>query len=133
MVVGAGGAGKAAALSCTDLGMQTFLANRSRSKAESYANSIGAEYIPLEEIPDIIKEIDLIVYSLSFKIPVITSKDLKGKILFEANYADPQFANIEDIQYIGGKYWLYNQAIPAFKIFTGKDPDTKAMRDIMGL
>ncbi|MBO7306378.1 MAG: hypothetical protein J6U47_06590 [Bacteroidales bacterium] len=32
-----------------------------------------------------------------------------------------------------GKYWLYNQAIPAFKLFTGKEPDTKAMNEILGL
>lgn len=133
MVIGAGGAGKAAALACADLGMKTFLANRSESKARPYAEHIGAKYISLEQIPEHIEEIDLIVYSLSFRIDSLSSDVLAGKIIFEANYANPQFSTEKNVKYISGKYWLYNQAIPAFKLFTGENPDTKAMKEIMGL
>ncbi|MDO4736097.1 MAG: hypothetical protein Q4B21_03670 [Bacteroidia bacterium] len=133
MVIGAGGAGKAAALACVDLGMETFLANRSASKAAPYAEKIGAKYISLDQIPLYIGNIDLIVYSLSFKIETLKPQSIRGKIIFEANYANPQFSTLEGIEYISGKYWLYNQAVPAFKLFTGENPDTKAMREIMGL
>ena len=133
MVIGAGGAGKAAALSCVDLGMETILANRSAEKAEPYAKKIGAKYISLDQIPFYLKDTDLIVYSLSFRIDALRDEPLEGKLFFEANYANPQFCNQKGIEYISGKYWLYNQAIPAFKLFTGKEPDTKAMKEIMGL
>ena len=66
MVIGAGGAGKAAALACVDLGMETILANRSAEKAEPYAKKIGAKYISLDQIPFYLKDTDLIVYTLSF-------------------------------------------------------------------
>lgn len=133
MVIGAGGAGKAAALACVDLGMETILANRSAEKAEPYAKKIGAKYISLDQIPFYLKDTDLIVYSLSFRIDALKDEPLEGKLFFEANYANPQFCNQKGIEYISGKYWLYNQAIPAFKLFTGKEPDTKAMKEIMGL
>ncbi len=32
--------------------------------------------------------------------------------------------------YISGKYWLYNQAVPAFRLFTETEPDTNGMWNI---
>ena len=133
LVIGAGGAGKAAALAVKDMGMEVFFANRSSHAAKPFAQKIGAEYVALEQIPLLLEQTDIIVYNLSMAIPQFDGVSLEGKIVFEANYAHPNLADKGAGKYIDGRYWLYNQAIPAFRIFTSKEPCTAAMREVMGL
>lgn len=133
IVVGAGGAGKAAALAVKDMGMQVFFANRSSHAAAPFAENIGAEYIPLEKIPLVLPQADIIVYNLSMEIEPLRGVSLEGKIVFEANYAHPNLSSSGAASYIDGRYWLYNQAVPAFRLFTGEEPFTPAMKGVMGL
>ncbi len=135
LVVGAGGAGKAAVLALKDLGYKVYLANRSVEKALDFVkrvNSKNIEVIRLGEINEISGSIDLICYTLSFKIGEIDLSLWKNKIVFEANYANPQLLPLNnEYQYISGKEWLFHQAIPAFKIFSGQEPDKKAMWEVL--
>ena len=136
MVIGAGGAGKAAALAVRDMGYKVYLANRSAGKVAEYAAAIGAEYIPLDAVKEVIGGVDLVIYSLSFLIDGLKGVDLCGKMVFEANYAHPVLApecGVESGLYIDGKWWLYNQAIPAFELFTGKTPNGLNMREMIGV
>lgn len=133
IVVGAGGAGKAAALAVKDMGMEVYFANRSSHAAKPFAEKIGAEYIPLDNIPLLLPKADIMVYNLSMEIDSLKEISLEGKIAFEANYAHPNLNNKGAKIYIDGRYWLYNQAIPAFKLFTGEEPCTTAMAGVMGL
>jgi shikimate dehydrogenase len=133
LVIGAGGAGKAAALAVKDMGMEVFFANRSSHAAEPFAKKIGAEYVGLEKIPLLLPQADIIIYNLSMAIPQLSGISLEDKTVFEANYAHPNLANKGASKYIDGRYWLYNQAIPAFRIFTSQEPCTAAMREVMGL
>lgn len=133
LVIGAGGAGKAAALAVKDMGMEVWFANRSSHAAKPFAEKIGAEYVSLEKIPLLLEQTDLIVYNLSMLIPQLEGASLEGKTVFEANYAHPNLANKGAGNYIDGRYWLYNQAIPAFRLFTSQEPCTSAMKKLMGL
>ena len=136
LVVGAGGAGKAAALAMKDMGYDVFLANRSAGKIAEFASAIGVEYVPLDMAGKLAKEADIIVYSLSFLIDQLKGVDLSGKAVFEANYAKPSLApecGVVSGVYIDGKWWLYHQAIPAFELFTGRRPNLLAMRRIIGI
>ena len=133
LVVGAGGAGKAAALALKDMGMEVYFANRSSSAAKPFAQKIGAEYVTLDHIPLLLPKADILVYNLSMEIDALKGVSFAGKIVFEANYAHPNLACKESKIYIDGRYWLYNQAIPAFKLFTGEEPDTTAMVQVLGL
>ena len=133
LVVGAGGAGKAAALAVKDMGMEVYFANRSSSAAKPFVQKIGAEYVTLDHIPLLLPKADIVVYNLSMEIDPFKDVSLAGKIVFEANYAHPNLACKESKIYIDGRYWLYNQAIPAFRLFTGEEPDTTAMVQVLGL
>ena len=113
--------------------MEVFFSNRSSHAAKPFAQKIGAEYMALEQIPLLLEQTDIIVYNLSMAIPQFNGVSLEGKIVFEANYAHPNLADKGACKYIDGRYWLYNQAIPAFRIFTSKEPCTAAMREVMGL
>lgn len=151
LVTGAGGAGKAAALALRDLGIRVFLANRTPEKAMQFAQILCQETgqylsgntthtsalppctgISLAQIPEYLPECDLIIHALSIPLPELSMPALKNKIVFEANYGHPHLAPIPGgdnnlYTYISGKYWLYNQAIPAFQLFTGLEPDTTGM------
>ncbi len=133
LVVGAGGAGKAAALAARDMGMEVYFANRSSHAAKPFAEKIGVEYIPLNMIPTVLDRCGLVIYNLSMEIAQFSGVSLEGKTVFEANYASPNLKDKGAGRYIDGRYWLYNQAIPAFRLFTGEEPDTAAMRKVMGL
>lgn len=133
LVIGAGGAGKAAALAAKDMGLEVYFANRSSHSAKPYAEKIGAEYIQLDMIPSVLESCGLIIYNLSMEIEQLKDISLEGKTVFEANYAHPNLACKGAGLYIDGRYWLYNQAIPAFKLFTGEEPCTEAMKKVVGL
>ncbi len=133
LVIGAGGAGKAAALAVADMGMEVYFANRSSHAAKPFAEKIGVQYIPLADIPLLLPKTDIIIYNLSMEIEQLRDVPLNGKIVFEANYAHPNLANKGAGRYIDGRFWLYNQAIPAFRLFTGEEPCTRAMREVMSL
>ncbi len=138
LIIGSGGAGKAASLATKHLGLKTFIANRSINKGIEFAESLNSftggqksEFISLEDIEHTVKECNLIIYTLSMLIPQMENLNIKNHIMFEANYAHPFFDKTECIKYLSGKYWLYNQAIPAFKLFTSKEPDNRAMWEVL--
>lgn len=133
LVIGAGGAGKAAALAVCDMDMKVYFANRSSDSAAPFAAKIGAEYITLGQIPLVMPEVGIIIYNLSMEIEPLRHVCLQDKIVFEANYAHPNLEHKGAGTYISGRYWLYNQAIPAFRLFTGEEPDTAAMKIAVGL
>ena len=134
VVIGGGGAGKAAALALSDLGMQTTLANRTPAKVAPFCSKIGVNCIELKEIAPAIERAKVVVYALMMPIEELQPNMLLSKILLEANYAHPNYsispATEAPYRYIGGLEWLINQAIPAFKLFTSLTPDAKAMREL---
>ncbi len=136
LVVGAGGAGKAAALAMKDMGYKVVLANRSADKAGRFAAKIGVEYAPLERLAECVGNADMIIYALSFMLDGFDKYDFRGKAIFEANYANPLLSpdkGVESGLYISGKRWLYHQAVPAFELFTGEAPNEVLMRGVIGL
>jgi shikimate dehydrogenase len=126
LVIGVGGAGKAAALALKDAGYKTIIANRTIDKAKEFAAEIGAESAGLNEVADIVKRVAVIVYALPLKIEELKESDLSGVLLIEANYKNPSFSAAPN--YVGGLEWLVNQAIPGFKLFTGREPSAERMR-----
>ena len=123
----------AAALAVKDMGLEVYFANRSSHAAAPFAQKIGVEYVPLDKIPLLLPQTDIIVYNLSMEIEPLRGVSLQGKIVFEANYAHPNLAHRDAGLYIDGRYWLYNQAIPAFRLFAGEEPLTAPMKEVMGL
>ena len=72
LIIGSGGAGKAAALATKNLGLKTIISNRSIDKGISFTNSLndftGGEnacFISLDDIAFAAKECSIIIYTLS--------------------------------------------------------------------
>lgn len=137
LIVGLGGAGKAAAAAAESLGMEVVRMNRTVRDEMTR---------PLDDFIECFKEADIIIYNIPTIIPALnklTDSDFtpgKPKFILEANYKNPSFDNtlLEKIQtanplarYTGGKTWLLYQAVTGYDIFTGEKPDLGRMAAVL--
>lgn len=150
LVVGCGGAGKAAAVAAADMGMATTLMNRTVSRAEGIASALpGYRFTvrPTEDFTGTFLQSDIIIYTLPGRIDYLDdilsirpADDASGKsaakFILEANYKHPSFdstaiqavtAAFPGTQYISGLRWLLHQAAGGYEHFTGEKPDFQAM------
>lgn len=132
IVVGAGGAGLAAAFGLINKGADVTIVNRTVEKAVEAARKFGCKSAGLDALPTLMKENTVIVLSLSQNVnPLDESWIEPHHIIFDANYQSSPFneaARQKGCNIIQGLDWLLNQAIPAFRLFLGIDPDIAAMR-----
>ena len=137
LVVGLGGAGKAAAAAAESLGMKVVRMNRTVRDEKTR---------PLDDFKECFREADIIIYNIPTAIQALnelTDKDFtpgKPKFILEANYKDPSFGKeiLAKMQtanplarYTGGKTWLLYQAVTGYEIFTGEKPDLAGMYDVL--
>ena len=139
VVIGYGGAGKAAVAAARDAGMEVAVFNRSDH---------GLSFIhPLAELPE--ADADIILYSLPMLVPEMSAwmgRVRAGEVpcpryCIEANYRDPVLAPYSeshssvspesdsrtsllpaDTTYIPGERWLMAQAVTGYELLTGEKP-----------
>lgn len=151
LIVGCGGAGKAAAAAAVSLGLGTILMNRNMDRAVQLQQSFAemgyeTSVRPISDFRKCFAEADIIIYNIPSAIDEIgklTDEDFgngKPKHILEANYKDPSFDStfITKMQeanpgaaYTGGRTWLLYQAVTGYEIFTGEKPDLKKMSDVL--
>jgi len=151
LIVGAGGAGKAAAVAAAEMGFNVAIMNRTAAKAQAIADELP-EYsfivVPMTDFRNAVKECDLVIYTLPVKheaVDSLTVGDFEGedryssgnpaKVILEANYKTPAFSgevkeklDYAACQYVSGKIWHMYQAITGYATMTGKQPDSDAIR-----
>lgn len=133
LIVGAGGAGKAAAEAARSLGCEVVLMNRTQ-----YSEDIR----PLSEFREAFRDADVVIYNLPVRLAgleQLSSEDFiegKAKYILEANYRNPSFdkdliqrlqAIHPQVEYTRGETWLLLQALTGYEIFTGEKPDLEKM------
>ncbi len=146
-VIGAGGAGKAAAMAVADCGIQLSIINR--TDASSLCSGINslfhrqnatptlASYCSISDnntVSTILSTTDMVIYTIPKDADNIREQLLANpQPVLEANYANPAFSTLYKNQdlYISGREWLLRQAIYAFKIFTGTKPCIESMRNAL--
>ncbi len=125
LLLGAGGAAKAVAYSLKQNGANITIVNRTENKATDLAGKFNLSPINISNIKSIIKNIDIIINTIPNSIKLIKDEWLNSNhIIFDAIYNNSVYKEIakkKSIQFIDGKTWLLNQAIPAYKLFIGKD------------
>ena len=139
LVIGCGGAGKAAAVAAAELGCTVTLANRTMERAALFALD-APEYrfavCPTALLGAAVRNSDIIIYAVSGPIDEITrlgkedfiaAPGREPKIILEANYFSPVFSGklLEEAleagaTYIGGQEWLRAQAVAGYPILTGE-------------
>lgn len=141
LVVGLGGAGKAAAVAAAEMGFTTTVINRTASKTDTFVKGLP-EYkfiaAGIEDFTNALHSTDLLIYALPLALDSfaeLTAEDFAARpIVLEANYRDPAFCGLTlarlmdgGAKYIPGNRWLLNQAVSGYSIMTGEAPDIQAL------
>ena len=130
LVVGAGGAARAAAVAALRLGCRVTIANRTLSKADELAYSLGCEAVSLAHMGSLTP--DLIIYTLPGSAPLTLEGSLfRNALVLEAEYKHPVLADIPCRAYVGGRRWLLWQAVAGYALFTGEEPDAEKMSSVL--
>jgi len=124
LVVGTGGAARAAIVAAQKLGCQVTVAGRSADKVEALAQAFGCRGLLLSEAA--FHRPDLILYTLPGTAPM-PALEYNGAVVLEAEYKHPVLSGIPCRVYIGGKRWLLHQAAAGYALFTGETPSFEKM------
>jgi len=120
LIVGCGGAGKAACVAAMEMGLKTSIANRSKEKAAAFAESLSDIFGKKRKVEikglDEKFEADLVIYTLPLRID--NTGSIKAKAVIEANYLDPCLSDLQDTEYVKGEVWLEMQAKTGYDILT---------------
>ena len=133
LIVGLGGAGKAAAAAAESLGMDVIRMNRTVRDSQTH---------PLDDFRKCFRKANIIIYNIPAAIPELkelTDSDFnedKPKLILEANYKDPSLRETMEsfgskAVYTGGETWLLYQAMTGYEILTGEKPDLTKMSDVL--
>ena len=119
LVVGTGGAARAAIAAALQLGCQVGIWGRSPTKVAALEEQFG--------ISSVLENPDLLIYTLPGSAPVPDGLPFANATVLEAEYRNPQLATVPCRQYVGGVRWLLGQAAAGYSLFTGEKPSITAM------
>ncbi|MCX6771429.1 MAG: hypothetical protein NTX79_05225 [Candidatus Micrarchaeota archaeon] len=135
VVLGAGGAARAAAYALCKSGASVTVANRTVGKAKEIASRFGCSQCSLDgkSLGKILPCAQVIVSTLSTKERVVPTHLLKkGTVLLDAFYSSEtllsQDAAKAGCKVIDGREWLLHQGAAAFTLFTRKPAPQAVMR-----
>ena len=121
LVVGTGGAARAAVVGAQKLGCRVCVTGRSANKVQDFVNAFGCESVPFEELSALRPQ--LIIYTLPGRAPIPQGLNFAESVVLEAEYRQPVLEGLPCREYIHGKRWLLGQAIAGYQIFTGEKPN----------
>jgi len=137
VVVGAGGAGRAAAFALRDADATVRVANRTVTKAEALAADVDATAHGLDELPALLPDADVLVNATtvgmeSDESPVPASALHAGLAVLDAVYAPLETRLLRDAAAAGattvdGAWMLLFQGVAAFERWTGREAPVDAM------
>ncbi len=125
LVLGAGGAAKAAIYGLAHAGAKVTISNRTFAKAEKLAAAFDCETIPWEE-PGESRHFDAVVSALLPEAIPSFMDSLEYEILLDAIYkpsAVTAFTKRKGIPVIGGEKWLIHQGAEAAAFYIGERPE----------
>ncbi|HOL06161.1 MAG TPA: shikimate dehydrogenase [Syntrophorhabdaceae bacterium] len=132
VIIGAGGAARAACFILKRKGADVTIINRTHKKAVDIAEDMGINAISLEDVNGCMLHADIIVQCLPRGINLIKPGFIKkGAFMLDANYSfdSPIVKGAQQKGYraCDGKDWLLYQAAASFKIFFGQLPPLHVM------
>lgn len=125
LVVGSGGAARAAVHAAQLLGCRVTVTGRSLEKA----SALGCPAVSFAEAAAL--RPDVIIYTLPGRVPVPSGLPFSQAVVLEAEYRIPQLTAIPCRRYISGRQWMLGQAVAGYRIFTGEEPDVEKMLKIL--
>jgi shikimate dehydrogenase len=132
LVIGAGGAGRAALYGIHRAGAHCTVIDIDEKLAERVARESGCNAAKYDQLESCVLSCDIVVYA----VDASTSKILKeesirpDQVIYDVNYKKSfltELAHKKGCRMVTGADVLINQAVPAYKYFLGNDPDKKLM------
>lgn len=148
LVVGCGGAGKAAAVAAFMLGLDVTLMNRNIARALTFVHHLSSSKVsalPIDRFRSELFRHDAMIYTLPTVLdspPFSSDIDTNQpeipslKLIIEANYRDPAFTPEilgrlpQTVEYIPGEQWLLQQALTGYGLMTGINPNQQALENV---
>jgi shikimate dehydrogenase len=135
LLLGAGGAGRAAAYALLKAGATLLWANRTLSRVPTSFNEYPITPVPLERAAHHLPTCDVIINTLPKAIPNTQKFRFHPyQTVFDASYSIhplQEQALRAGARYIRGERWLLHQAIPSFTAMTGVAPDVQAIEEVL--
>ena len=137
IILGAGGAAWAAAYGMKMLKARKItIVNRTIDKAKSLASRLDCDFAPLKTLSRHIEEADVLISCIPVPLNELDVSIIRKNLIFmEANYKNrhsgQEIKKGEDgFRKVSGLDWLFFQAVPAFRFFTGLRIPNEIQKDI---
>jgi shikimate dehydrogenase len=121
LVVGTGGAARAAIVAAQKLGCRVSVTGRSEEKARALAAHFGCQAAPWEGLEA--HRPELMIYTLPGGTSVPPGLNFAASVVLEAEYKRPALSGLPCKAYIPGQRWLLWQAAAGYELFTGEKPN----------
>jgi 3-dehydroquinate dehydratase/shikimate dehydrogenase len=141
LVLGAGGAARAAVFGVRDRGAEVFILNRTAETAQKLARQSGSKTIKKEAVAktgfDVIINATPVGMTGNKAAPILEAKDLNTKLVFDLVYNPLEtpllrLARQQSINIITGVEMFVQQGARQFEIFTGKPaPEEEMFRVVL--
>lgn len=141
LVLGAGGAARAAVFGLRDKGANVFIMNRTAETAQKLARQAGAKTIKKEALAktpfDIIVNATPVGMAGNKATPLLEAKDINAKLIFDLVYNPLEtplihLARQMSIPFITGVEMFVHQGARQFEIWTGKPaPEEEMLRVVL--
>ena len=125
LVVGTGGAARAAVHAAQLLKCHVTVTGRSLEKAAA----LGCPAVSFGKAAAL--HPDVILYTLPGRVPVPEGLPFAHAVVLEAEYRIPQLTGVFCRQYVSGRRWMLGQAVAGYRIFTGEEPCVEKMEKVL--
>ncbi|MBO7438273.1 MAG: hypothetical protein J6T96_05030 [Bacteroidales bacterium] len=135
LVIGSGGAANAVIIAGQNLGLEVTVAARNQEAIAVLKDKYNILTASLKHITSTVNNFPIIVQALPSGAVVFDPNVLTADhVVLDANYKNSIFekpAQTIGFHFLSGRNWLVNQAVPAFKTFTGSDVDAEVMYEAL--
>jgi len=139
LVIGAGGAARAAVFGLKERGAEVFIMNRTPAPAQKLAKQAKAKYIARADLKKHLFE--AIVHATPVgmngeRTSPLRPEEIRAKYVFELVYSEPETALVKmaqaaKAQVISGTEMFVTQAVRQFEIWTGKPAPVADMQNVV--
>jgi shikimate dehydrogenase len=132
VVIGAGGAGRAALYGIHKAGADCTVIDIDEKLAERVARESGCNAAKYDQLESCVISSDIVVYAVDAStINILKEETIRpDQVIYDVNYKQSfltELAGKKGCRMVTGADMLINQAVPAYKYFLGSDPDKKLM------